>query len=88
MIFTQKKKRIRVQMTEFRDGLQSSFGGKVRTKDILPALEDFPGGSPEDDARRVNAILEAHIRKVPEQYYWLHRRFKGRPEGYADPYPG
>jgi lauroyl/myristoyl acyltransferase len=26
------------------------------------------------------------IRKVPEQYYWVHRRFKGRPEGYPDPY--
>lgn len=54
--------------------------------DILPALEGFPGASPEEDARRVNGILEAHIRAVPEQYYWLHRRFKGRPEGYADPY--
>mgnify|MGYP003483222787 CR=1 FL=1 len=60
--------------------------GRGYRLDILPALEDFPGGSPEDDARRVNAILEAHIRKVPEQYYWLHRRFKGRPEGYPDPY--
>ncbi len=39
MIFTERKKRIRIQMTEFRDGLQSSFGGKVRTTDILPALE-------------------------------------------------
>jgi KDO2-lipid IV(A) lauroyltransferase len=62
--------------------------GRGYRLDILPALEDFPGASPEDDARRVNAILEAHIRKVPEQYYWLHRRFKGRPEGYADPYSG
>jgi len=54
--------------------------------DILPALENFPGESPEEDAQRVNSILEAHIRTVPEQYYWLHRRFKGRPEGYPDPY--
>lgn len=60
-------------------------GGGYRL-DILPALENFPGASPEEDARRVNAILEAHIRTVPEQYYWLHRRFKGRPEGYPDPY--
>lgn len=62
-------------------------GGGYRLE-IQPALEDFPGGNPEEDARRVNAILEAHIRKVPEQYYWLHRRFKGRPEGYPDPYAG
>ncbi len=60
-------------------------GGGYRL-DILPALENFPGASPEEDARRVNAILEAHIRTVPEQYYWLHRRFKGRPEAYPDPY--
>jgi pyruvate carboxylase subunit B len=29
---------IRVMLTAFRDGLQSVFGGKVRTKDILPAM--------------------------------------------------
>ena len=60
--------------------------GRGYRLDILPALENFPGSSPDEDARRVNAILEAHIRKVPEQYYWLHRRFKGRPAGFADPY--
>jgi KDO2-lipid IV(A) lauroyltransferase len=60
--------------------------GRGYRLEILPALEDFPGASPGEDAGRVNAILEAHIRKVPEQYYWLHRRFKGRPEGFPDPY--
>ncbi len=39
MIFTEKPKTIRVMFTPFRDGLQSSFGGKVRLKDFLPALE-------------------------------------------------
>ncbi|MHC4862361.1 MAG: biotin attachment protein, partial [Planctomycetota bacterium] len=39
MIFTSTPKKIRVQMMAFRDGLQSSFGGKVRLKDILPAME-------------------------------------------------
>ena len=39
MIFTEKKKTIRVMFTPFRDGLQSSFGGKVRLGDILPAME-------------------------------------------------
>ncbi len=39
MIFTEKKKTIRVQFMPFRDGLQSSFGGKVRLQDFLPAME-------------------------------------------------
>ncbi len=39
MIFTEKPKKIRVMFTPFRDGLQSSFGGKVRLQDILPAME-------------------------------------------------
>jgi len=38
MIFTEKKKNIRVMFTPFRDGLQSSFGGKVRLNDFLPAM--------------------------------------------------
>ncbi len=39
MIFTEKAKKIRVMFTPFRDGLQSSFGGKVRLNDILPAMK-------------------------------------------------
>jgi len=39
MILTQHPKKIRVMFTPFRDGLQSSFGGKVRLRDFLPALE-------------------------------------------------
>ncbi|MCG6950006.1 MAG: biotin attachment protein [Acidobacteria bacterium] len=39
MIFTEDPKKIRVMFTPFRDGLQSSFGGKVRLADILPAME-------------------------------------------------
>ena len=39
MIFTEKKKEIRVMFTPFRDGLQSVFGGKTRLNDILPAIE-------------------------------------------------
>lgn len=54
--------------------------------DILPALADFPGATPEDDARRVNELLEAHVRAAPEQYFWIHRRFKGRPAPLPDPY--
>jgi pyruvate carboxylase subunit B len=39
MIVAGRPKRIRVMFTPFRDGLQSAFGGKVRVKDILPAMQ-------------------------------------------------
>ncbi|HMB60650.1 MAG TPA: LpxL/LpxP family Kdo(2)-lipid IV(A) lauroyl/palmitoleoyl acyltransferase [Xanthomonadales bacterium] len=50
---------------------------------FLPALETFPGPDPVADLERVNALMEAHIRSAPEQYWWIHRRFKTRPEGEA-----
>ena len=39
MILAEKPKKIRVMFTPFRDGLQSSFGGKVRLNDFLPAVK-------------------------------------------------
>lgn len=48
---------------------------------LLPALADFPSGDDVADAARINAIIEKQVRKVPDQYLWLHRRFKTRPEG-------
>lgn len=48
---------------------------------LLPALTDFPSGDDVADAARINAIIERQVRKVPDQYLWLHRRFKTRPEG-------
>jgi KDO2-lipid IV(A) lauroyltransferase len=49
--------------------------------EFFPPLEDFPGESLHEDAIRTNKILEELIRKAPEQYLWVHRRFKTRPEG-------
>lgn len=40
MIFAENPKTIRVMFTPFRDGLQSSFGGKVRLNDFLPAMKE------------------------------------------------
>lgn len=46
---------------------------------IEPALQDFPTADPLKDTVRLNAILERWAREAPEQYNWLHRRFKDRP---------
>lgn len=51
------------------------------TLEYLPALEDFPTNDEIADATRINAVIEAAIRRHPEQYLWLHRRFKTRPKG-------
>ena len=42
---------------------------------------DFPGADELADARRLNAFVETEVLKSPEQYYWLHKRFKTRPPG-------
>lgn len=46
-----------------------------------PALENFPGGDEAADAARVNQAVEQGIRQAPDQYFWVHRRFKARPQG-------
>ena len=48
---------------------------------ILPALENFPSGDQVKDATRVNQAIEEMVRKNPEQYAWIHKRFKTQPEG-------
>lgn len=49
---------------------------------LFPPFEDFPGDDPVDDTRRYVSLLEEHIRRAPEQYFWIHRKFKDLPEGY------
>lgn len=53
---------------------------------IKPALENFPSGDDVADATLVNQHIEAAIAECPEQYLWVHRRFKTRPEGEQRPY--
>ncbi|MDR2093629.1 MAG: lipid A biosynthesis acyltransferase [Azoarcus sp.] len=56
-------------------------GSTGYTLEIGEPWEDFPTADIEADTRRMNAWLETAIRTMPEQYYWVHRRFKTRPEG-------
>jgi KDO2-lipid IV(A) lauroyltransferase len=51
-----------------------------------PAWGDYPSGDLEADTRRMNAFLEDRIREMPEQYFWVHKRFKTRPKGEASLY--
>ncbi len=50
--------------------------------EIGAALTDFPSGDALTDASRINALIEEQIRQAPEQYYWIHRRFKAEPSPY------
>ena len=48
---------------------------------VHPAWQDYPGNDVAADTARMNAELQAWIDTMPEQYYWVHKRFKTRPEG-------
>lgn len=52
-----------------------------------PPLEPFPTGDPQADASLMNRVIEARVHSMPEQYFWVHRRFKTRPPGEPPIYP-
>lgn len=54
--------------------------------EITPPLSDFPSEDVLADTTRVNAMIESMVRAAPDQYLWLHQRFKHRPEGEASLY--
>ncbi|NMG01959.1 lysophospholipid acyltransferase family protein [Azoarcus taiwanensis] len=45
------------------------------------AWTDYPSGDIEADTARMNREIETIVRTMPDQYYWVHRRFKTRPPG-------
>ena len=53
---------------------------------ISPALEGFPSESPVADAERIHHWIESEVRRIPEQYWWIHRRFKGLTDDYPNYY--
>lgn len=54
--------------------------------EILPAWENFPTADAVADTALMNARLQDYIATMPEQYYWVHKRFKTRPTGEPDVY--
>ncbi|MCP5247908.1 MAG: lysophospholipid acyltransferase family protein [Candidatus Accumulibacter sp.] len=61
-------------------------GGEGYAVEVGEPWADFPTDDVEADTRRMNAWIEAAVRTMPEQYYWVHRRFKTRPPGEPRPY--
>ncbi len=70
-------------LTYFPQRLPDGKGYRVF---IGPELEGFPSDDPVADTARFVALLEAQIRHHPEQYLWMHRRFKGLSADYPDYY--
>ncbi len=62
---------------------QTAEGYEAR---FYPAWENYPTGDAEADARRMNAFLEERVLEMPDQYFWVHKRFKTRPPGEASFY--
>ena len=56
-------------------------GSEGYVLEVFEAWKDFPQGDDLQDATRVNQFVEEQVLKNPDQYMWLHRRFKTRPEG-------
>ena len=53
---------------------------------MLPAWADYPTNDVEADTALMNQRLQDYILRMPEQYFWVHKRFKTRPEGVAEVY--
>ena len=49
--------------------------------EVMPAWDNYPTGDLVADTALVNRHLEGFIRTMPAQYYWVHKRFKTRPQG-------
>jgi len=58
-------------------------GGAGYEVTIEPPWESFPSADPVADTRRMNEYIERRVLEMPEQYLWMHKRFKTRPPGEA-----
>jgi len=74
LLFARQKNAVSIMLTPTRNEDGSGY-----TIEFSPVLKNFPTGDDEQDLIRINQELEKEILKKPEQYMWLHRRFKTRP---------
>lgn len=79
--FARLGKALVVPFTQYRRADGSGY-----EVEIHPPLKDFPSDDPIADATRINQWVEQSVLAQPEQYMWVHRRFKTRPEGETRPY--
>ncbi len=56
-------------------------GGAGYVLHIDAPWDNFPTGDVAADTRRMNEYIERRVLEMPEQYLWMHKRFKTRPEG-------
>lgn len=62
--------------TVFLVSIRTDNGYKII---VQPGLENFPSGDDKDDVTRINQMIEKMVMIAPEQYLWMHKRFKTRP---------
>lgn len=67
-------------------GLYNRMTPEGYVAEMTPAWDNFPTDDHVQDTARMNRELEAAIRTMPAQYYWVHKRFKTRPDGQASLY--
>ena len=74
------------QMPKTLDDLADFMAGKILSAlgfdhELYPPWSGYPSEDDVADARRLLAFIEERVLEMPEQYFWLHKRFKTRPEG-------
>jgi KDO2-lipid IV(A) lauroyltransferase len=74
LIFARKKNTKTVMLIPRRNADDSGY-----TLEVSAPLQNFPTDNDEQDLIKINQELEKAIMVQPEQYMWLHRRFKTRP---------
>jgi len=55
---------------------------------VWPAWDHYPTDDVNHDVAQMNLLLEQMIGTMPQQYYWVHKRFKTRPPGESSVYQG